>query len=322
MNTKYLPPFNITPLILRLSSNIYKKIGLFEGQQLSIPSINLRKQNKIKIIQASLAIEGNTLSIEQITAIMEGKKIVGPTKDILEVKNALKIYDDLKNINPLKIKDLLKAHQVLMEGLVKENGKFRSTNVGIFQGNNLSHMAPSAKMVPQLIENLFNFLNTSDLPWLMKSCIFHYEFEYIHPFEDGNGRMGRLWQQLILIKENPIFEFVTIEEIVKTNQREYYDALSSSDKSGDSTKFIEFSLATILDALLKYNNFFTPFKKDAQSRLDYTKYHLTNWFDRREYISINHISAATASRDLIFGLNNNILESQGSKNQTKYRFKE
>lgn len=322
MKKSYLPPFEITPKILKLSSDIAQEIGLIVGAQEDLPAINLRKSNKIKTIQASLAIEGNSLTIEQITDLIQGKRVLAPKKDLIEVKNAIELYSKINNINPLNIKELLKAHATLMKDLVKEPGKFRTTGVGILKGNEIAHLAPPAKIVPELMQNLFEFLNAkNNISWLLKSCIFHYEFEYIHPFTDGNGRIGRLWQQLILMKEYSIFGFIPVEEIIKKNQNKYYDVLGKSDKDGNSTKFIEFSLQAILQALKEYRSISQQKPNDAQTRLEYAKSYLNNkWFSRKAYLAIHNISAATASRDLLFGLQNKLLTSSGSKNQIKYKF--
>lgn len=322
MKKSYLPPFEITPSILKLSSDIAQEVGLIVGAQEDLPAINLRKSNKIKTIQASLAIEGNSLTIEQIADLIQGKRVLAPKKDLIEVKNAIELYSKINNINPLNIKVLLKSHAILMKDLVKEPGKFRTTGVGILKGNEIAHLAPPAKIVPELMQNLFEFLNAkNNISWLLKSCIFHYEFEYIHPFTDGNGRIGRLWQQLILMKEYPIFGFIPVEEIIKKNQNKYYAVLGKSDKDGNSTKFIEFSLQAILQALKEYRSISQQKPNDAQTRLEYAKSYLNNkWFSRKEYLAIHSISAATGSRDLLFGLQNNLLKSSGSKNQIKYQF--
>src|SRR5207253_7112889 len=194
----YKPPFQITSKVLGLSSQIQEIIGELKTYSLAKPSVKLRKENKIRTIHHSLAIEGNSLSEEQVTALLEKKRVLGPKNQILEVMNALELYDILAKFDPAKERDLLKAHGLLLNGLVKEAGKYRSTAVGIFKGTKVSHMAPSAKQVPKLMGDLFTFLTKdSETPWLIKACVFHYELEFIHPFEDGNGRMGRLWQQLL-----------------------------------------------------------------------------------------------------------------------------
>jgi fido (protein-threonine AMPylation protein) len=202
------PPYEITPKILKLYGRINEAIGQCKSLNLVRPEARLRKQNRIKTIHSSLAIEGNTLSVDQVTAIIENNRVAGPKKDIIEVQNAIKAYDVLNSLKTLKMSDYLKSHKVLMDGLIASPGKFRTKQVAIVKGKNLQHVAPKYDMVAGLMKDLFDYLKTDhDLP-IIKSCVFHYESEFIHPFEDGNGRMGRLWQIRILMDENPIFEYV------------------------------------------------------------------------------------------------------------------
>ncbi|AIL12598.1 cell filamentation protein Fic [Candidatus Paracaedimonas acanthamoebae] len=319
----YKPPFVITPKIFSLSQEISHILGTLEGARLNITPIKLRKENNIKTIQASLSIEGNTLSLEQVSHILEGKAVIGPQKDILEVQNAIETYSFFDELNPLSIKDLLRAHKLLMKELIEEAGQWRSKGVGIFKGSQVKHMSPQAKRVPTLMEDLFGFLkNDKETPWLLKACIFHYELEFIHPFSDGNGRMGRLWQQLILGKENPIFKYVTVEELIKARQGEYYSVLAECDQEGASTKFIEFSLMLILEALQRYRSATTPTVHDSRSRLDYAKDKLSDkWFSRKDYLDVfKDVSTATASRDLLFGVKEGVLKNRSEKNQTRYHY--
>lgn len=319
----YIPPFNITGTIIQLSEAIAFELGRLSGEKMIVPKLSLRKSNQIKTIQASLAIEGNTLNLLQVTDLLEGKRVLGPAKDILEVKNAGELYANISLINPLNIKDLLKAHGVLMNDLVTISGCFRSGDVGIFNGSKVTHVAPSAKRLSILIGDLFEYMRTNqDYSWLIKSCVFHYEFEFIHPFEDGNGRIGRLWQQLLLMKHHPLFECVPIEVLIKEHQQDYYSALSQSDRAGESTVFIEFMLKIIHQALKEYGQDIGRSPKDAESRLSYAKAFIKKEsFSRKEYMDIHkNISQATASRDLLFGIENNILQKQGSKNQTLYSY--
>jgi Fic family protein len=317
----YIPPFKITGHIIQLSEAIAYELGRLAGEKLIAPKLSLRKSNQIKTIQASLAIEGNTLNLDQVTDLLEGKRVLGSAKDILEVKNAGELYTNLSLINPLNINDLLNAHAVLMNQLIVEPGRFRSSGVGIFKGAQVTHVPPSAKRVPILMEELFNYTkNTNEYSWLIKSCVFHYEFEFIHPFEDGNGRIGRLWQQLLLMKHHPMFEFMPVEVLIKEHQQEYYCALSQSDREGESTAFIEFMLKIIHQTLQYYGKSSNYISDDASSRLSYAKEFLkTDSFSRKEYMDIHRdISQSTASRDLLFGVENNILLKKGSKNQTLY----
>lgn len=319
----YKPPFQITSKILKLSQDISRELGIVSGAKLDATPILLRKLNNIKTVQASLAIEGNTLSLDQVSAVFDGKRVLGPKKDIDEVKNAIELYKDLSRFDPLIPDHMLDAHAILMGNLIDSPGKWRIGGVGIFKGKEIAHLPPPAKRVPILMEDLFEFLKKDTNPtWLLKACIFHYELEFIHPFADGNGRIGRLWQQLILIKEDPIFEYIPVEELIKKHQDEYYTVLGECDKSGDSTKFIEFSLVQILKALKEYNSSATVNTTDAKSRLEYAYQKLDQvWFSRKYYLSLHKdISGATASRDLTFGVEQGLLEKQGDKNQTQYKF--
>ena len=234
------PPYTITDKILSLVASISEKIGEINATHLYKPATELRKKNRIKTIQSSLEIEGNTLTEEQITALLENKRVIAPKKDILEVQNAIKVYEQLDTLNPYQLKDLEKAHSVLMNGLIDKAGKLRTTNVGIVKGSKVEHVAPSGAMVNGLMKELFNYLKKDKDLILIKSCVFHYEFEFIHPFIDGNGRMGRLWQTLILMHQYPVFEYLPVESLIKQKQNEYYSKLSESDKKGNSTPFIEF----------------------------------------------------------------------------------
>lgn len=194
----YEPPFKITSQIIDLISQISEAVGEINSLENSPRHLELRKENRIKTIHSSLAIENNSLSLEQITAIIEGKRVLGSPNEIQEVKNALQAYELLLTLNPYEEKDLLKAHKLMMADLVERNGKYRKDGVGIFDGNQVVHLAPPADRVPFLMSDLFEWLKNSDVHPLIKSCVFHYEFEFIHPFQDGNGRMGRLWQTVIL----------------------------------------------------------------------------------------------------------------------------
>ena len=245
----YTPPFEITSKIIELISNISEKIGEINSLQDSPYHVKLRKENRIKTIHSSLAIENNSLSLKQITAIIDGKRVLGNPNEIQEVKNSIQAYDLLLSLNPYKEKDLLKAHKLMMQDLVERNGKYRTDGVGIFDGEKVVHMAPPADRVSELMGDLFEWLKTSDAHPLIKSCVFHYEFEFIHPFQDGNGRMGRLWQTVILKEWKEVFAWLPVETLIKENQKEYYKVLGASDSAANSTKFIEFMLALILNTI-------------------------------------------------------------------------
>lgn len=316
------PPYEITNKILDLYGQITEALGICQSILLVKPEARLRKQNRIKTIQSSLSIEGNTLNIEHVTALIDKSHVVGPEKDIIEVKNAIVAYDKLNDFNPKKIKDFLEVHKILLNGLVPNAGKFRKTQVGIIKGKEISHIAPGYDMVPGLMNDLFEYLNKDSDLELIKSCVFHYEMEFIHPFEDGNGRMGRYWQTRLLMNVNPIFEFVPIEKVIKDNQNEYYQVLEKSDNSGSSTVFIEFMLNVINKALRETINESTPTTSDYKKRVDFALSKLDDWFDRKEYLTIcKGISTATASRDIKQLLDEGIIESTGSGRMMKYRKK-
>ena len=246
---QYQPPFKITSKIIDYISRISEKIGEINSLENSPHQVKLRKENRIKTIHSSLAIENNSLTIEQITAIIDGKRVLGSPNEIQEVKNAVQTYELLLKLNPYEEKDLLKAHSLMMQDLVSNNGKYRNEGVGIFDGNQVVHLAPPADRVPLLMADLFNWLKSSDIHPLIKSCVFHYEFEFIHPFQDGNGRMGRLWQTVILKEWKEVFAWIPVETLKKENQSEYYNALNSSDKEADSSSFIEFMLSLLLKTI-------------------------------------------------------------------------
>lgn len=316
------PPYQITGKILKLVASISEKIGEVNAAHLSKPPTELRKKNRIKSIHSSLEIEGNTLTIEQITAIVENKRVIGPQKDILEVKNAIAVYDDMGNLNPYSFDSFCEAHNILMSGLIESAGKLRNKSVGIVKGSELTHIAPPSEMLKPLMNDLFNYLTHDDDLILIKSCVFHYEMEFIHPFIDGNGRMGRLWQTLILKDAYPVFEFLPIETLIKKRQEKYYEVLGKSDNTGESTLFIEFMLEIILESLSellniqnvsllnidRINLFKTIIKEDYFTRKDYLK-------------NFREISLATASRDLKFAVDNGLIEKFGDKNTTRYKFK-
>lgn len=316
------PPYKITKKSISLIADISILLGKLEGLISIVPSPQLRKQNKIRTIHGTLAIEGNTLSIEQITAIIDNKKILGPKKDILEVNNALKAYEGLDKYNPNSLDSLCKAHKIFMNGLVADAGKTRSTNVGILKGNKVSHVAPQPKMLPRLLDNLFTYLKKKSEHSLIKSSVFHYEFEFIHPFSDGNGRLGRFWQTLILYDYNPIFQYIPIESLIKENQRDYYLALENSDKQGESGKFIEFMLRIIYKSLSRHYSEFKPEPEDTEHRINKAREHFKNKkFTRKDYIFLfKNISTATASRDLKHCVASNLVEKIGDKRTTVYKF--
>lgn len=246
-----IPPFNISAEAINRIAEIS---ALLERHNIALEGelgLVLRKANRIKTIHSSLAIEGNTLSEDEVRDIINGKPVVAPNRQIQEVKNAIRIYDLYSQLNPFAEKDLLKAHSVMMEALTDDAGRYRSGGVGVFGESGLIHMAPPPQRVPELMGELFAWLKKSKDHLLIRSCVFHYEFEFIHPFSDGNGRTGRLWQSLILGRLNPLFEHLSVENMVYANQQEYYNAIATSSAEGQSGPFIDFMLNEILKALQK-----------------------------------------------------------------------
>lgn len=246
---EYKPPFTITESIINLLAQISELVGQVTVLHKDSITPRLRRENRIKTIHSSLAIEHNSLSLEQVTAVIDGKRILGSPLEIKEVQNAYEAYEIMLSLDPLNINDLLLAHRLMMKDLEKENGLFRSGGVGIFEGDRLIHAAPPANYVPQLIADLFEWYKKSELHILIKSCVFHYEFEYIHPFADGNGRMGRMWHTLLLSQWNELFAWLPVEELIKARQQEYYSTLAEADKQADCSCFIEMMMRIILDAL-------------------------------------------------------------------------
>ncbi|CAH9054050.1 hypothetical protein PSECIP111951_00948 [Pseudoalteromonas holothuriae] len=257
MAKPYTPPFTLTPKIINLLALISEQVGRLSAFE-EKTELKLRRINQIKTIQGSLAIEGNTLSEEQITAILAGKPVIAPPKDILEAKNAIAAYECFANWQPSNTKHLLNAHQILMQGLIDDAGNYRSGNVGVMKGSQVVHMAPQAERVPALMLQLLDWLKTTDQHPLIKSCVFHYEFEFIHPFSDGNGRMGRLWQTLILNQWQPILGQLPVESIINNHQDEYYQVINASNLVTDSAPFIEFMMQVILETLQDHGGRNTP----------------------------------------------------------------
>ena len=246
----YKPPFTVSAKAINLIAKISSQLERYAIRMEQEDTLRLRRANRIKTIHSSLAIEGNTLSEGEVQAVLEGKKVVASLKEIQEVRNAIKTYELYPKLNPFSIQDLLLAHGTMMAGLVDEAGMFRKGGVGVFDGDKPIHIAPPADRVRDLMSDLFGWLENADDHLLIRSCVFHYEFEFIHPFADGNGRIGRLWQSLILGRLNPIFEHLPVENMVYSNQQAYYHAINRSSDLGDSGPFIDFMLEEILNALV------------------------------------------------------------------------
>lgn len=315
------PPYNLTSEILNLISEVSHKIGEVNASFLTKQSPELRKKNRIRTIQASLSVEGNTLSIDQVTAIIENKRVLGPSKDIKEVSNAIEVYKQLNKFNPFNEKTFLSVHKILMQGLIKNAGHYRNSGVGIVKGSQITHLAPPASNVSFLMKDLFNYLKKGKELILIKSCVFHYEMEFIHPFSDGNGRMGRLWQTLLLMQQYSVFEFLPFETLISKNQKQYYQALSTSDKQGESTFFIEFMLKILsnsLDELLTERS--GPISSTERIRIFLTSG--IKEFTRKNYMAyFKTISSATASRDILFAVKENLVKKFGDKNKAIYKVK-
>ena len=249
MTPSYEPPFSITPRVLDLVVRISEEIGR-QGLRSDVAlTPALRRGNRLRSIQASLAIENNSLSLEQVTAVIAGKRVLGPPQEIQEVRNAFAAYESMDVWTPSMQKDLMAAHRLLMTGLVNHAGRYRSGSVGIAQGTKIVHLAPPAGRVPELMLDLLGWLKRTKVHPLIASCVFHYELEFIHPFADGNGRMGRLWQTLILSRWKPLLAYLPVESVIRERQMEYYQSLATADKAGQSTAFIEFLLSALLQAL-------------------------------------------------------------------------
>ncbi|MBQ3576238.1 MAG: Fic family protein [Coprobacter sp.] len=264
----YTPSFTISSKAVNIIAEISALIERYDIIIEQNENLMLRKANRIKTIHSSLAIEGNNLSESEVIDIVNGKEVVAPLKEIQEVKNAINTYNLYETLNPFSIDDLLKAHGVMMQTLSPDAGRFRRGGVGVFEGENLIHMAPPADRVPYLIKELFEWLNDSDDHILIKSCVFHYEFEFIHPFSDGNGRIGRLWQSLILGKLHSLFEYLPIENMIYKNQQTYYDAIAKSSAINDSGVFIDFMLQEILNSLKNRYNTKSETKEIEEKILD------------------------------------------------------
>jgi Fic family protein len=311
-----------TPQIINLATEIGRLLGVVDATHLRKPRTELRKKNRVKTIRASLAIEGNTLSEDQITAIIDHKRVIGPPKDIKEVENAIQAYDNLSNFDAFSKESYLEAHRLLMSGLVEMPGQFRTGSVGVMQGDRIAHLAPPGWNVDYLMTDLFRYLKEGEDNLIIKSCVFHYEMEFIHPFTDGNGRMGRLWQTVILMQSNPVFEYLPIEQEIKKSQEEYYNVLSQCDKEGLSTKFVEYLLRKIKLSLEDLVNQ----QRDSFTDMGRLHYFLdqtgTGEFTRKDYLKMfPNLSTATATRDLRKGVEEAILSRQGTDRLARYQKK-
>lgn len=310
----------LTEDIVVLLNSIEKKLGKLETE--IVIDLRLRKENKIKSIHSSLAVEQSSLSLEQITAIINGKRVLGKAKEIQEVKNAFEIYDQFDKLNPYAQTDLLYAHKILTNQIIESNGKYRNTDVGIFtDAGKVANMGARPEFIYPLMTELFEKLESSKLSPVIKACVFHYELELIHPFEDGNGRMGRLWQNLILSKYSPVFEFLTIETLIYQYQQEYYNVLHECDVEGNATKFIEFMLKLINSTLSEFSN--SAVTQLNENELEaYNK--LINYLEQHKKITTMQFSKlvdkapATARRYMSKYVNLSLIESHGTNKDRFY----
>ena len=314
----------LNPRIIRLLTAIAEMIGTIEGVKLNKPAPTLRKTNRIRTIQSSLAIEGNSLTQDQVTALIDEKPVIGPSQDIIEVNNAIRVYRQIGKLNPLTLKSLLNAHSVLMDGLLPSRGRLRQESIGVIRPGDIFHAALPWQQVEPSMRALFAYLKTSEDHWLMKSCRFHFQLEHIYPFIDGNGRMGRLWQTRLLMEYHPIFEFLPVEDLIKQNQDEYYRKLAVGDDTGDCTAFVELMLGLVRESLGELIAATRSVTLNAMDRLEVAAQAIGKAsFSRKDYQAFfKTISTATASRDLQQGVKMGLLAKSGDKRTTRYKIVE
>ena len=327
MKKELSPPFKITNDILNLVYEIGELVGKISAEKEFEKNLTLRKENRIKTIYSSLAIEQNTLTLEQVTDVINGKRVLASLKDIKEVQNAYEIYERLDELNENSVKDLLLAHKIMTSELIKESGRFRSKNAGVYQGEKLIHMGTLPEYIPELINNLFLWLKNSKEHPLIKAAVFHYEFEFIHPFQDGNGRIGRLWHSLILSKWKKFFAWLPIESLVQKYQKEYYIVINNSNKDGESTEFILFMLEIIKETLIELVETQKMTDKVIDKMTDKNKERVkllmkyldqNNSISNKEAQSLLGISEATARRFLNSLVKENLLVAVGEYKARKY----
>lgn len=299
------PPFEITNTMIHEIAEITELVGKLTSTNQLSANPTLRRTNRIRTIHGSLAIEQNTLSLEQVTAVLNGKQVLAPPKDIAEVKNAYEIYERLEELDPYSVDDLLTAHGIITRGLVDESGVFRSKPVGVVdQEGHVLHFGTLPQYVPNLVMELLDWVKNSDVHMLIRSCVFHYEFELIHPFANGNGRVGRLWHTLLLSKWNPAFAWLPVESIIHDRQQEYYEAINASNNAGESTVFIEFMLSAIKASLMDAINTSDEMSDGAMDKVTVRWRQIEKFLETHEFImnadvrALCGVSAATANRVL------------------------
>lgn len=299
------PPFEITNAIIGYVAEIAELVGRLTSTNQLSANPTLRRTNRVRTIHGSLAIEQNTLTLEQVTAVLNGKQVLAPPKDIAEVKNAYEIYERLEELDPYSVDDLLTAHGIMTRGLVDESGVFRSKPVGVVdQEGHVLHFGTLPQYVPNLVMELLDWVKNSDVHMLIRSCVFHYEFELIHPFANGNGRVGRLWHTLLLSKWNPAFAWLPVESIIHDRQQEYYEAINASNNAGESTVFIEFMLSAIKASLMDAINTSDEMSDGAMDKATVRWRQIEKFLETHEFImnadvrALCGVSAATANRVL------------------------
>ena len=327
MKKELSPPFKITNEILNFIYEIGELVGKISAEKEFEKNLTLRRENRIKTIYSSLAIEQNTLTLEQVTDVINGKRVLAPLKDIKEVQNAYEIYERIDELDENSVKDLLLAHKIMTSELIKESGIFRSKNAGVYQGDKLIHMGTLPEYIPELINNLFLWLKNSEEHPLIKAAVFHYEFEFIHPFQDGNGRIGRLWHSLILSKWKKFFAWLPIESLVQKYQKEYYIAINNSNRDGESTEFILFMLKIIKETLIELIEIEKVTDKMTDKMTDKNRERIklvikylsqNNSINNKETQNLLDISESAAKRFLNKLVKENILEAVGEYKARKY----
>jgi len=317
------PPFELAPAVLAATAEIMRLVGRYEGSGAQAPQPRLRRENRIRTVRASVAIEGNTLPEEQVSAVLDGRRVVGPAREVREVRNAIEAYALAARLDSRREEHLLRAHRVLMAGLTPDAGCYRRKGVGVLQGSLVAHVAPPAARVPALVEDLLGWAKADrETHPAIKAAVLHYELEFIHPFSDGNGRVGRLWQHVALVRFHPAFEHVPVESVIHERQADYYRTLALSDRAGNATPFLEFALAATRDALAELVGAVRPERATPESRLESARLQFERRdFSRKEYMAVHpSISTATASRDLALGVERRMLRKRGTKALARYRF--
>ena len=319
-----ITPCKITSEIVNILAVIAECIGQLVGVNLIQPGPRLRRKNCIQTIQASLAIEGNSLNHSQVTALLDNKRVIGPQQDILEVQNAITTYRHLSEFAPLSLDSLLEAHALMMRGLADDPGSLRQGPVGVIRENDVFHQAPVWETVPSMMQGLFHYLNKSDDHLLIKSTRFHFQLEHIHPFLDGNGRIGRLWQTRLLMLYHPVFEFLPVAHLIHEHQQEYYRTLARGDDTRDCTVFVVFIVKQIEKALKQLIEETRGVSLTADKRLEIARTSFgEKTFSRKDYQNLlKTISTATASRDLQLGVKMGFLKRSGDRRTSVYRFKQ